>query len=137
MVEDFLCDRLTAFIHGKENFQDFCASYALVNLSNANGGIHKPVLVLCGKVVVKYAFVRESVLVKSKQGQHTLLAINDFIVVAIVACASEWQLLKDETTNLATHKDAVQQLFPVLIIPNRTTLIIRVEINAEQVLEAE
>lgn len=137
MVEDFLCDRLTAFVQSEEDFQNLCTGRILVKFSNTNGSIHEPVFIQNGKVVVKYAFVRESVLVKSKQGQHTLLAIDDFVVVAIVVCAIKGQLFEDETTNLASCEDAVQQFLSVLLIPNRTALIIGVEINAEQVMEAE
>ena len=66
-----------------------------------------------------------------------MLAIDDFVVVAIVVCAIKGQLFEDETTNFASCEDAVQQFLSVLLIPNRTALIIGVEINAEQVMEAE
>ena len=137
MVENFLCDRLTAFVKSEENFQNFRTSRILVKFSNTNGSIHEPVFIQNGKVVVKHTLVRESVLVKSKQGQQTLLTIDDFVVVAIVVCTIKGQLLEDETTNFASCEDAVQQFLSVLLIPNRTALIIGVEINTEQVMIAE
>lgn len=69
MVENFLCDRLTAFVQSEENFQNFRTGRILVKFSNTNGSIHEPVFIQNGKVVVKHTLVRESVLVKSKQGQ--------------------------------------------------------------------
>lgn len=137
MVENFLCDRFTAFVQSEENFQNFRTGRILVKFSNTNGSIHEPVFIQNGKVVVKHTLVRESVLVKSKQGQQTLLTIDDFLVVAIVACTIKGQLLEDETTNFASCEDAVQQFLSVLLIPNRTALIIGVEINTEQVMIAE
>lgn len=137
MVENFLCDRFTAFVQSEENFQNFRTGRILVKFSNTNGSIHEPVFIQNGKVVVKHTLVRESVLVKSKQGQQTLLTIGDFVVVAIVACTIKGQLLEDETTNFASCEDAVQQFLSVLLIPNRTALLIGVEINTEQVMIAE
>lgn len=137
MVENFLCDRLTAFVQSEENFQNFRMGCILVKFSNTNGSIHEPVLILRRKVIVEYALIREAIFVEGKQCQHTLLAIDDFVVVAIVVCAIKGQLLEDETTNFAPCEDAVQQFLSVLLIPNGTALIIGVEINAEQVMEAE